>query len=80
MPAGNARAQHYFTAIPTGDGFEIRDEVVADRVYVARANQPPTFRGRPVRNPLTLARISDAIDAYIDNALLEQIAEEREAA
>jgi hypothetical protein len=80
MPSASERAQHYFVAVPVEDGFEVRDEVLPDRVYVARVNQTPTIQGRPVRNPLTLSRIADAIDAYIDSALLEQITREREAA
>jgi hypothetical protein len=70
----SATAQpHFFTASPTSDGFEVRDAVLPDRVYLASIKNPPTLRGRPVTNPLTLERINAAVDECVERALVDEI-------
>jgi hypothetical protein len=69
----------YFVAQPSGDGFEVRDEALARTYHVARGGMP-TFRGQPVTNPLTLDRIQAAIDAWVERALIDAVAEELDQA
>lgn len=71
---------HFFTAVPVSDGFEVRDDVLPHRVYKAPIHGQPTLRGRAVTNPLTLARINEAVDEWLDRALLDEIADDAAAA
>jgi len=69
----------YFTAQPTGESFEVRDELLGRTYHVPRSGAP-TLRGRPVANRLTLERIQAAIDAWVEQALLDEVAEELDEA
>jgi hypothetical protein len=67
---------HFFTAEPVVGGFDVRDDVVPNRVYHVPAAGVPTHRGQPVTNMVTLERISAAVDECVERALLEEIARE----
>ena len=76
MGSQRAVMPHFFTAAPVVGGFEVRDDVVPGRVYQVPAGGTPMHRGRPVTNPVTLARIGAAVDECVERALLDEIARE----
>ena len=77
--SGGTATLEYFIAQPSGDGFEVRDEVLGRTYHVPRAGTA-TFRGQPVSNPLTLDRIQSAIETWVERALADEVAGELQQA